>query len=177
MNLLALDLGTKCGWAAKNGTVASGTWKLSDSKTIHSTRVEGFDRKCDPRFNALCLKIEEAVEHYSINAVVFEDVLFSSTTLQTQLWATYRAAIWAVRRNHPFEIDCLNTSTLKKHATGHGAATKKMMSAHLLKKYPHEFVKNPSPTETCFLLRKIDGTEVDDNQVDARHLLDYFSSI
>lgn len=184
MNILALDLGTKTGWAIGHaGGVESGTWKLSDPKSVTQARLEGWDRRCDARFNALCFKIECAIEKYDVKAVVFEDVLFSETTLQTQLWSSFRSAIWAVRRRpprvegeEPFQIDCLNTSTLKKFATGHGAATKAMMSAHLLRACPEEFVKNPKPTKTCFLLTK-DGRPVDDNESDARHLLRYFSSI
>lgn len=189
MNILALDLGTKTGWAIRKESpvnrhlVLGGTWKLSDAKSVTQARLEGWDRRYDSRFAALCLQIEGAIEAHGVKAVVFEDVLFSETTLQTQLWATFRAAIWAVRRRSwidenetPFQIDCLNTGTLKKYATGHGNATKAMMSAHLLKKYPGGFVKNPKPTNNCFLLDS-SGRKVDDNEVDARHLLDYFSSI
>ena len=170
MNTLALDLGTKTGFAIKcetnkvvdgpysatTYTVASGTWALSDPKAITQARVEGWDRKCDPRFNALCLHIEEAVDDCDIKAVVFEDILFGSTSMQSHLWATFRAAIWAVKRAKNFEVDCINSSTLKKYATGHGGATKQMMAAHLLKGHLFglDFVKNPKPTASCFLLRK-----------------------
>lgn len=193
MNILALDLGTKCGWAYRstlmgNQWTDSGTWKLSDPKSVKLARAEGWDRRCDGRFNTLCFNIQQVIERQSIQAVVFEDVLFSETTLQTQLWATFRAAIWAVRRWHPvaevrglpdygmFHIDCLNTSSLKKFATGHGKATKLMMSAHLVRKYPGKYRKVAKPTETCFIER-LDGTKVDDNEVDALHLLDYFSHL
>lgn len=199
MNVLALDLGTKTGWALRKELRQpinrvdyvryGGTWNLSDPESVKIARAEGWDRRCDGRFNTLCFNIQQMVEDHEVGAVVFEDVLFSQTTLQTQLWATFRAAIWAVRRWHPvaegagesnnfgqFHIDCLNTATLKKISTGHGNADKAMMSAHLLKRYPDQFVKNQKPTENCFLLRKT-GERVDDNEVDARHLLDAFSHL
>lgn len=176
MNTLALDLGTKCGYAIRTeeGRVVSGTWQLSSPDCIGAARADGLDRRCDPRFEALFNQINAAVGLYMIKKIVFEDVLFSEYTLQTQLWSSLRSTVWATRLTFPeMELDCVNTATLKKYATGNGQATKKMMSAHLLRKYPQEFVKNPKPTENCFLLRK-DGTRVDDNEVDARHLLDYF---
>lgn len=190
MNVLALDLGTRTGWAIKRETskqvedsyeattytVISGTWALSDPKAIKQARAEGWDRKCDPRFNALCLHIEEAVEECQIKAVVFEDILFGSTSMQAHLWATFRAAIWAVKRKHDFEVDCLNSATLKKYATGHGNATKQMMAAHLMvdPRSGGLYIKNPKPTASCFLLKKT-GEKVDENETDAIHLLRYFS--
>ncbi len=178
MNILALDLGTKTGYAyfGSHATWDCGTWRLADPGQVTIARREGWDRKCDPRFATLCFHIESMIENHDIGAVVFEDVLFSQTTLQTQLWSTFRAAIWAVKRSHNFEIDCLNTATLKKVSTGHGAATKKMMAAHLMKKYPDYFFKRDKPTENCFLQKK-NGEPVDDNAVDARHLLDAFAHL
>lgn len=185
MNVLALDLGTKCGWAARHQEsetgierVNSGTWILAEPAAIAVCRAEGLDRSREPRFDALYEKVHHAVWQFEIELIAFEDVLFSEYTLQTQLWSTLRAAIWAVcLGNTRLQCRCLNTASLKKYATGNGAATKKMMSAHLLKKYPDLFVKNPKPTENCFLLDKITGRKVDDNETDARHLCDYFSTI
>ena len=189
MNVLALDLGTKTGWAIHGDceTIRSGTWHLSDAKSIGLARAAGEDRKCDDRFAELCRQIEQAVDFHGIKAVVFEDVLFSSYTFQVQLWSALRAAIWAVARYHPiatveggarvcrFKIDCVNTSTLKKASTGRGDALKEMMAAYCLQRHPDEFIRNPKPTSNCSLLKKYDGARADDNEIDARLLLDYYS--
>lgn len=189
MNVLALDLGTHTGFAVRGhcATIHSGTWHLADPKNIKIARAAREDRKCDDRFFELCRQIEQAVDFHDIGAVVFEDVMFSTYTFQVQLWSSLRAAIWAAARYHPIAvvpggarvgrlvIDCVNTATLKKFATGHGNAVKAQMAAHALRRFPDEFTKNPNPTANCSLLKKYNGEKVDDNEVDARLLLDYFS--
>lgn len=172
MNRLALDLGSLTGWASTiDGVRTGGTWKLATHKELKIAREEEFDRRCDPRFGQLLHNLDTFV---GIDQVIFEDVLFSKYTLQTQLWSALRAAVWAFHFLHPsVDIQCLNTSALKLWGAHHGGATKTMMGAWLIKKHPQLWIRNPNPTETCFVLDRGSGLEVDDNQVDAQHLLDY----
>jgi hypothetical protein len=58
--------------------------------------------------------------------VVFEDVQFSSYTSQTQLWASYRTAVWLAFGKTSL-IECVDVKTLKKFACN-GNATKEMMA-------------------------------------------------
>jgi len=192
MNILALDLGTKTGWAVHQTVPApsrggtgyflrdGGTWVLSDTKTLLAARKAETIRSIDPRFESLLEHLADACNRYSVEKLIFEDVLFSAYTLQTQLWSSLRAAVWAIAISGHLEIDCLNTASLKKFATGHGGATKLMMAAHLVKKHPLEFSKlaKPFPKRDLYLCKPHEtGLEssflVDDNEVDARHLLDY----
>lgn len=59
--------------------------------------------------------------------VIFEDVEFSSYTLQCQMWASFRTVAWLTFPEVFFE--CVPVQTLKKFATGHGGATKDMMES------------------------------------------------
>lgn len=181
---LALDLGTKTGWALRkaDSSIDSGTFDNSltqKDRALISIEDPDWDRKEDPRFVMLYDCIEQKVRTFGVKKVVFEDVQFSAYTLQTQLWSTFRAAVWALRLNDLFEdiaIGCLNTATLKLVATGRGNATKQMMAAWAAKKYPEYFQKRVcADVKKELYIEKLDGTPVDDNEVDAFHLLKHFS--
>lgn len=147
--VLALDLGTKTGYAVSNSAgFMSGTWKLSTPKEVTDWGRQRLTRRCDPRI----IRLAQAVRGLPVpDLVIFEDVQFSSYTLQVQLWASFRAAVWLSFSTTPSVIfECVDVGTLKKFATGHGGATKEMMRAALLQKYP-ELVK-----KGC-----------DDNEIDA----------
>lgn len=176
MSTLALDLGTKTGWALKGlgGVILSGTEDMSIPPKSRKAMDEGWERREDPRFILLFNFINDIVTSHLVTKIVFEDVLFSEYTYQTQLWATFRAAVWAQRSMRPhIAFGCLNTSTLKLVATGKGNATKQMMAAHALRKYPGRFQKYYGVKPNIFI-ETIDHRPVDDNEVDAFHLLQYF---
>lgn len=176
MRILALDLGTNTGWALSDrGEITSGTWKLLTDKERDKQKKDGLDRCCDVRFARLKEKI---LACWPLDVVVFEDVQFLSTQLQAQLWAGLRTVV--VLHFPQVRVLCLPVGTLKKFATGSGNATKEMMLAALVQKYPGRFrwgshkgknvpVKLPppplDPEPVINLLR------VDDNEADAFHLL------
>lgn len=166
MKILALDLGTKTGWASGKECVCDiGTWTLASPKQITEAGKTRMSRRLDPRIPALYQRLEDMSPDY----IVFEDVQFSSTTMQTQLWASLRAVVWLYAAHKGIGIECVSVSTLKKFATGHGGATKNMMAASLSRKYPNQFYLDPSGH-----LRHCNrGLELslDDNAVDAAHLL------
>jgi len=153
VNILALDLGNKTGFALdRDGVLQVGTWRLSKPAEVTSW---GKSRKCrtgDPRF---CRLLAHVVELFPLDVIVFEDVLFGKTTGQTQLWSSLRSVLWAIQCS--FEsvkqpvVECVPVPTLKKFATGSGGASKEAMIAAAL--------KNGCPPG------------VDDNGADAFHLL------
>lgn len=149
MKVLALDLGTKTGWALYNdGVVFSGTWTLATPKEIKQMRADELDRCCDLRFKRLT---EYLQKHLPVDYIYFEDVQFLTTQLQAQLWAGLRTAV--VLLYPQMKIKAVPVGTLKKFATGNGAAKKEQMAAFLQSK------TGLSP----------DGR--DDNEIDALHLL------
>lgn len=127
MNILALDLGTDTGYAS--GDVSGlnfsiGSWKLATAKEIRQWGSERLTRRRDPRPQRLCEKIL-AMPHVP-DLIVFEDIMFASSTLQVQLWSALRTSLWMCLGNE-VRFDCVPVTTLKKFATGSGAATKEQM--------------------------------------------------
>jgi Holliday junction resolvasome RuvABC endonuclease subunit len=158
--MLALDLGTKTGWALlrPDGEVVSGTLVLAKAKELR----EQNGRELDCRYCRLAEFVSSMVKQHSVEVLVFEDVEFSTYTGQTQLWASLRGAVWATGCGIPeLEIEAVPVGTLKKFATGHGNATKDMMAAALKRSHPTYF----------------SGHQPDDNEVDAIHLLHYIQKL
>ena len=151
MNILALDLGTKTGWALNGADgVVTGTETLGTREDIRAAHVSRLDRRCDPRIPKLHQFLLTQIQNYKINLLVFEDVLFASTRMQAHLWASLRAAAWIAGSITGCQIDCLNTVALKKYASGHASATKETMAAALKKIAPG-----------------LDFSMLDDNMIDA----------
>jgi len=166
MNILALDLGTKTGWArCVNGDVTAGTWVLGTPKEITEAKKTRLDRRRDPRFIRLCNELVAVGRGTKFDWVVFEDVEFCKSRMQAHLWASWRAAVWAFSWNGP-NIDCLSTGKLKQFATGSGAADKDRM-ARALTLDPRYRLDKGGVYDT--FQKKI----LDDNAVDSVHLLQW----
>lgn len=124
MNILALDLGTKTGFAYNVGEqFFCGTWKLATPKEIRAWGQQRLTRRKDPRIEKFCEILSDLP---TFDVLVFEDVLFASSTYQVQLWSSLRATAWLCGKSKL--VECVPVSTLKKFATGHGNATKQMMA-------------------------------------------------
>lgn len=150
MNILALDLGTKTGWAALiDGVETSGVLKLATDTELKKAKKDRLDRRNDLRITRLFQHLALQFGGTKFDWVFFEDVQFLSTQLQAQLWASLRASVWLSATQAGVNIDCLPVGTLKKFATGKGNATKEEMIAAL------------------------GMGAIDDNQADALHLLRY----
>jgi len=147
--ILALDLGRKTGIACNYGLMPGAftkTW--GTEKEERSWARDRLNRRQDPRvlrfFNWL-----SSIEPPDI--VVFEDVEFSTYTYQTQLWAAFRTAVWLSMQHRL--VECVPVSTLKKFATGSGAADKRAMKKALFTRFPEM------------------RPDLDDNAIDAMWLL------
>lgn len=127
-------MGTHCGIAHNftRGNFEAHTLDLATSKEISEWGKTRLVRRRDPRitrFSAYLTSFREA------DLVLFEDVQFQTYTLQTQLWSSLRAAVWLSFPDSTL-FECVPVSTLKKFATGSGAATKEMMEKSLLVLHP-----------------------------------------
>jgi len=131
--ILAIDIGTNTGIAYNDDVRLQfiiQTWVLATAKEIKQFGKDRMNRRCDPRV----LRFREFLDKVPYpDIVVFEDVQFASSTYQVQLWSALRAVIWLTFSDRL--IDCVPVQTLKKFATGHGGATKQMMSDALRKKH------------------------------------------
>lgn len=154
MRILALDLGTHCGFAhncISSEELVSGTWHTATPKEITRWKKDRMDRRCDQRIIRFAASLNFlALPHGTPEIVVFEDVQFMGSLYQAQLWSSFRATIWNVFGGNPgIIIDCISVQTLKKFA-GHGSADKAAMARFLRARHP----------EVC-------KPEMDDNEVDA----------
>lgn len=146
MKTLALDLGNKLGWAL-------GVSGLEQAGTARFKQPKGADRRVlDTRFAQLYVWLSAAIDLHKIERLVFEDVLFYRSRDQGQLWAGYRAVVMLVAAMRNMVIGSLNSSSLKKQATGWGNADKADMRRALI-------------------ARGLDCAAFDDNAVDAISLL------
>lgn len=172
MKILALDLGTKTGYAIDAGDypVSCGTKELASKKNLAYQKKLRMDRRGDIRFTVLVTWLEHLWRDFQPEFVVFEDVQFSKTTQQSHLWATWRAAVWLMAINHNVVIECCPVGTLKKFATGSGKAEKSDMARYLTQNPRFKMVKGE-------IVDTVTGLSLDDNAVDALHLLNWAKSI
>lgn len=143
---LALDLGTKCGWATGNGSqplLASGTWDLAPAK---QRRFEGAGMKWVRLRKYLDELGPDFVDH-----VVIEEARRHLGVDAAHAYGGALAVVTAWCEQHEVPYSSLAVGTIKKHATGKGNANKeKMMDAATSKGW----------------------TPGDDNEADAMWILD-----
>jgi crossover junction endodeoxyribonuclease RuvC len=116
---LALDLGTKCGWAVFDGGlhVASGTWTLQNDRQrrfegagMKWLRLRGFLEQVPPVSH---VAVEEVRAHAGVDAA------------HAYGGALATVSSWCEERKIPYEG--IPVATIKKHATGKGNAKKDAM--------------------------------------------------
>lgn len=165
MNILALDLGTKTGWAIlEGGRTSAGTWVLATPKEITYMKKLRMDRRLDPRFIRLRHHLAATARVVKLDWILFEDVQFSKGLMQAHLWASWRAAVWALADQNQIQIDCLATGKLKHFATGSGAADKDAMARALARDGRYKLDKGG-------VYDTLTRGRLDDNAIDALHLL------
>jgi Holliday junction resolvasome RuvABC endonuclease subunit len=175
MRILALDLGTKTGWALSGlhaSAIPAGTWILESPAGMRYAKKLRMDRRLDPRIMALVNHLGETHRRTPLDYIVFEDVRFASSQAQAHLWASFRGAVWAFAHLNGIQVDCLDTGKLKKFATGDGSADKPAMARGLIEQFPFQY-QHEKDLVKC----RITGTLLDDNAVDAIILLHWAQSI
>jgi Holliday junction resolvasome RuvABC endonuclease subunit len=170
---LALDLGTRTGWALMAGQeiIESGTELLASEEELRQQRREGKERTAEIRF-ARFLDFVALELAAGVTRIVFEDVIFAGSQAQTQLWASLRAVIWVAARRSNLDVFCVPVATLKVFATGNGSAKKLEMALALALAQPAQYAAD---AETGLLRRN--GRPLDDNEVDAIWLARYTAAV
>jgi Holliday junction resolvasome RuvABC endonuclease subunit len=136
LKILALDLGTKTGVARNYGPLpCETTWNLATAAEVTAWGKQRLTRRCDPRVRRLYQLLID-FKYREPDLIVFEDVEFSTYTKQTQLWASFRTVVWLAARVLDAEIECVPVTTLKKFATGSGAADKAAMKRVMFTQFP-----------------------------------------
>ncbi len=140
MNILALDLATKTGWAHSCGE--SGVWDLSVRR----------DESSGMRLLRLRARLGEVMGLQPFDIMVFETAVCSPKTRSgygTGVELITTAKLWAL--DHGIEHCGYAPSAIKKHATGKGNANKEKMLAAALKKWNRAF-EDDNHVDACWLL-------------------------
>jgi Holliday junction resolvasome RuvABC endonuclease subunit len=144
MTVLALDLGTKTGYALGEGaTTVSGVWDFKPR------RFEGGGM----RYLRFRKRLDEINAATPLNTVVFEEVRHHSAVDAAHVYGGLMAHLTAWCEENAVPYAGVPIQTIKRHATGKGNANKEAMieAARLLGYEPE-----------------------DDNEADALHLLGYW---
>lgn len=168
------DLGSLAGWTVSDDSapLQSGTLDLATDEELELQRREGRDRTLDVRFTRFYEFLDGHVRS-GVQRVVFEDVGFVSTRMQTQLWASLRSVIWFVRMMHPsLEVFAVPVGVLKHFATCNLHANKADMARALANHPSGAYALNADGS-----IRKPDGSTADDNEVDAIWLALYTQAV
>jgi Holliday junction resolvasome RuvABC endonuclease subunit len=119
MNVLALDLGTRTGYAFyKDGTIISGTQKLRHSKNASGLRFVHFRRW-----------LMEVIDTHNIYSVFFERVYGHKGMLAAQVYGGFIYTLAAVCEEMQIKCTGIQVATIKRFMTGRGNATKEEMVA------------------------------------------------
>lgn len=173
LTTLTLDIATETGWALLKGgrILETGTLVLATDAEIQKQETSGGDRTGDIRFTRLLLFVEQQVRD-GVERIVFEDVQFTRSIAQAQLWPSLRAAVWAACRASHVNVQCVPATTLKVFAGGNISADKAFMAEALAQTDASTYAWNVDKK-----LVTSDGKELDHNQVDAIWLARYATAV
>jgi len=121
--ILALDLGTTTGWALRqrDGHIVAGV------EVFRPRRDEGYGVRYR-RFKEWLNDIKHCADGH-IHLVVYELVRAHSGTDAAHVYGGFLATLTAWCEHHGIPYEGVPVGTLKKHATGHGRASKIEMIA------------------------------------------------
>ncbi|MDY0307746.1 MAG: crossover junction endodeoxyribonuclease RuvC [Desulfovibrionaceae bacterium] len=129
MIILAIDPGTKCGWAVRRGDgriLESGTWDLS------TRRFEGGGM----RFLRLRAFFQAALNLAKPDMVAFEEVRGHKGTDAAHIYGGVIATITEECEARGIPYQGIPVATIKRHATGKGNADKAAMILAAQEKWP-----------------------------------------
>lgn len=174
MKSTTLDLGSDTGFTVMDGQeiIESGTFHLATDQELEQQRREGKDRTLDIRFVRFYEFLDRLVRS-GVRRIVFEDVGFVSTRMQTQLWASLRCVIWILAMLHPkLAVYAVPVGTLKQFAAGNVRANKADMAKALADRLPELY-----KLQSNGFIVKPDGSLGDDDEVDAIWLALYTRAV
>lgn len=121
VNILALDLGTKLGWAvrARDGAVWHGTEVFTPRKSWTPgqrwLRARSF--------------VTDLVVRHQVHAIAYEDVKRHAGTDAAHAYGAFLCLVQMVADSHRAALMPVGVGTIKKHWTGKGNADKDAMTA------------------------------------------------
>ena len=140
MYILALDLGTKCGWADSKGY--SGVWHLKPS--THESAGE--------RYRKFEMFLKEEISSHQINFIVYEEVHRHIGTEAAHVYGGLMAILQLICCGKGIEYKGVGVGTIKKHATGSGSASKEEMIKSAIQKFKRINVVDDNHADALHLL-------------------------
>lgn len=118
VNILALDLGTKMGYAVKP----------REGRIVHGTQIFTPRSSWTPgqKWQRVRSWLSETIAAHNVGRIVFEDVRrhAQGAVLAAHAYGGYRAMMEMVADQHGVELVTVGVGAIKKHWTGKGNATK-----------------------------------------------------
>ncbi len=138
--ILALDIGTSCGWAAlgDDDRVRSGTWDIS----VDRGQADGW-RYVHLRRHLVKL---EGVELVAIEKTQW----MQGAAIEVHAGITATIACWAAERG--IEFMQVHNGTLKKFITGRGNAEKELVAEYVAKRFPEQLIKTTDQSDALGVL-------------------------
>ena len=137
MNILALDVATKTGWASPT---SSGVWDLKTKR----------DESGGMKLIRFKVKLTELIEAESIDLVVFERTSgFHKNALIVQ--AELHGVLKSLLEELNIEYRAYSAGEIKKHATGKGNAKKPAMIAAAEVKWPELKIVDDNHADALWL--------------------------
>lgn len=142
--ILAIDPGTKCGWALRmdTGAIFSGTWNLKPN------RFEG----AGMRWLRLRKFIDDLTKNLTIDLVAYEEVRRHMGVDAAHIYGGIVSVLqaWCEERKVPYTGSPVGT--VKKAATGKGNADKTMMVAAAKARWPEQDVSDDNQADALWIL-------------------------
>lgn len=139
MNILALDLGTKCGWASNYLKPSSGVWdlknKLTESIGMRYIRFGGYLSNCG-----------------LADIVVYEEVHNHRAVDAAHVFGGLQAILQTFCLESKIEYRGIGVGTIKKWATGNGNAKKDAMICAAALKFKGVNVIDDNHADALWLL-------------------------
>ena len=150
MNILALDLGTKCGWALNiwypdelmKLHQLCGVWNLKPS--VHESAGQRYAKFRHELHNCLlCGKVD---------LIVYEEVHAHAAVDAAHVYGGLMAVVQVVAIDNKIEYRGVGVGTIKKHATGKGNAKKDSMICAAALKWPSINIISDDHADALWLL-------------------------
>jgi Holliday junction resolvasome RuvABC endonuclease subunit len=146
VKILALDLGTKTGWAWHNGEICkSGTRHNKATKIHHPGHV----------YHVFHAWLDSLLDAFNPDVVYYEKVMRHAGVYAAHMYGGWQAILLMECEARDIRVEPTPVKTIKLHATGSGEASKGLMISAM-----------STP----------DFQPVDDNEADALALLNYARS-
>jgi hypothetical protein len=139
LKILALDLGTKTGWALKWGEqLTSGTWNLKG------------DRFSSPGFRAIIFR--NYLEKIKPQYIFYEEVRRHMSTDSAHWFGGFWLTLMAFCEEYKIEHMGLPVGTIKERVTGRGNASKNHVFLVMKEKYPRQMVETADQADAIAIL-------------------------